>query len=135
MSAPVLYCAQMKSVTKPAGEKPNQNVLVQVGDRRSCKQPGEFRLCPLGLQFYSEKPLREFDLLEFNLADPGKQNGKKSAKTIKCTGAVVRCQADKKDNLRYKVWIQFLDLPKKTREKLNCVSHDGKHLCDYCENF
>ena len=28
-----------------------------------------------------------------------------------------------------------LDLPAEAREKIRCVSRDGKHLCCYCENF
>lgn len=92
-----------------------------------------FHLCPLGVQFYSGKPLREFDLFEFNL-DMDKAGKKKANVPVKCTGAVVRCQPEKEKS-RYRVWIQFLDLPKDTREKIRCVSRNGKHLCCYCENF
>lgn len=94
-------------------------------------QPAEgFTLCPLGLQFFSPKPLKEFDLFEMSV-DVGA--GKKK-KAMKCTGAVVRCQ-EQKEASRYKVWVQFLDLPKDTRDQIKCVAKDGKHLCSYCENF
>lgn len=106
----------------------SKDVQVFVGGKKCCQQPQTFSLCPLGLQFYSPRKLTDLSLLEFNLNVPG------AGKAVKCTGAVVRCQHQRKDK-RYRVWVQFLDLPAAAREKIRCVSRDGKHLCCYCENF
>lgn len=117
------------SVGKQAkGESQKNNVEIFVGNKSCGDQPESFTLCPLGLQFYSPKKLTDLSLLEFNLNLGGRK------KPVTCTGAVVRCQHERKDK-RYRVWVQFLDLPDAAREKIRCVSRDGKHLCCYCENF
>ena len=109
----------------------DDEVLVFMGNRaKSVAQPKTFHLCPLGCQFYSEKRLKSFDILEFSIDVPGQ--GRRLTKQ-RCTGAVVRCQREEK-NL-YRVWLHFLDLPKTSREHIRCVSKNGKYLCDYCENF
>lgn len=124
----------MKSAATKAGAKSPQPVIVRVCDEDH-KQPSEdFRLCPLGVQFYSTKPLNEFDLFEFNLDVDKKTGAKKKGVPLKCTGAVVRCTHEKEAH-RYRVWVQFLDLPKSARDKICCASRNGKHLCSYCENF
>lgn len=108
----------------------SKDVQVYIGGKKCGQQPQTFSLCPLGLQFYSSRKLTDLSLLEFNLNVPGRGRGK----TVKCTGAVVRCEHQRKDK-RYRVWVQFLDLPAQAREQIRCVSRDGKHLCCYCENF
>jgi hypothetical protein len=120
----------MDLVKQLAGRVKRQNVEIFVGKQKCCSQPETFSLCPLGLQFYSPRKLADLSLLEFSLAIPGARR----TKPVTCTGAVVRCEHQKKDK-RYRVWVQFLDLPEKAREKIRCVSRDGKHLCCYCENF
>lgn len=114
---------------KAAGGGAKKNVEVFVGGRKCCNQPDTFSLCPLGLQFYSPRKIEDLSLLEFDLDVDGVRGRK-----VKCTGAVVRCQHQAKER-RYRVWVQFLDLPATAREKLRCVARDGKHLCCYCENF
>lgn len=106
-----------------------QNVEIFVDDCRCCDQPNTFSLCPLGLQFYSPRKFADLSLLEFNLRLPGRRG-----KAVQCTGAVVRCERQKPEK-KYRVWVQFLDLPEAAREKIRCVSREGKHLCCYCENF
>lgn len=96
--------------------------------RSAASNPRPSASAPSALQFYSPRKLTDLSLLEFNLNVPG------GGKAVKCTGAVVRCQHQRKDK-RYRVWVQFLDLPAEAREKIRCVSRDGKHLCCYCENF
>jgi hypothetical protein len=123
----------MKSKVTSPKSKSGRPVVVRVCDEDHSQPSEMFHLCPLGLQFHSKKPLREFDLFEFNLDLDKKQKGR-SKVPLKCTGAVVRCLQEEKSD-RYRVWIQFLDLPKGTREKIKCVSKDGQHLCCYCENF
>ncbi len=123
----------MKPTRVKASNKTPDPVVVRVSDDDNPQPTDMFRLCPLGVQFYSSKPLKEFDLFEFNL-DLAKTGKKVGAVPVKCTGAVVRCQHEKKER-RYRVWVQFLDLPKRAREKIRCASRDGKHICSYCENF
>ena len=122
----------MKTGTKPATRKGSGGVVVEVAGKSESQPTESFNLCPLGLQFYSTTKLKQFDLFEFNLAIAGGR--KKAGVPVTCTGAVVKCRREKNDP-RYRVWIQFLDLPKATREKIRCVARDGKHLCSYCENF
>lgn len=123
----------MKSSKRTSAVKTQKPVVVHVCDCDNAQPPETFHLCPLGVQFYSSKPMREFDLFEFNL-DLGEVGKKKTRVPTNCTGAVVRCQEEKEKD-RYRVWIHFVDLPKTAREKIRCVSRNGKHLCCYCENF
>lgn len=123
----------MKSPRRSSTVKTQKPVVVHVCDCDNKQPPETFRLCPLGVQFYSSKPMKEFDLFEFNL-DLDAAGKKKSKSPTSCTGAVVRCEQEK-ENDRYRVWIHFVDLPKTAREKIRCVSRSGKHLCAYCENF
>jgi hypothetical protein len=115
-----------------SGVSAKQAVDVFVGGKKCCKQPPEFRLCPLGLQFYSPRKLDDLTLMEFNLSVPSSKRGKKTQVT--CTGAVVRCQREKPRGA-YRVWIKFLDLPDSAKKRIHCVSRNGKHLCCFCENF
>lgn len=123
----------MKKVSSRSPRKKAGQITVHMGDDCAEQSRDSFTLCPLGLQFYSSKPVNEFDLFEFNLGGASASRGKTKT-PVKCTGAVVRCQ-EEKESSRYRVWIQFLDLPQETREKLRCVARKGKHLCSYCENF
>lgn len=124
----------MKPATNSATAEPEKKpIVVHVCGNDNTQPAEDFKMCPLGLQFYSCKPLREFDLFEFNL-DLDQAKARKRSVPVKCTGAVVRCEQEKENN-RYRVWIQFLDLPKSARGKLECVCKAGKHLCSYCENF
>lgn len=111
-----------------------QPVTVVVGDRKKgIRQPDTFRVCPLGLQFYSQKKLPEFELVEFKIDIPG-PNGSKRTEKITCTGVVVHCRMDKETSL-YRVWIKFIDLPDSKRNRIRCVAKDSSFLCPYCENF
>lgn len=94
-------------------------------------QPDDFHLCPLGLQFYFPKAVEPFTVLSVDIDAPDKTG---QTKRISCSGAVVRCQPDKVAG-RYRVWLQFLDLPEGTRECLRCTAKSGQLLCSYCENF
>ncbi len=108
-------------------------VKVLVGGNGSgVAQPDTFRLCPLGLQFYSKHPLPEFELVSFRLALPG-ANGRR--KNVRCTGVVVHCRTDIEHKPLYRVWVKFLDLPEEHRHRMQCFAKDAKLLCPYCENF
>lgn len=89
-------------------------------------------MCPLGLQFVTSQRLRPFDLFEFSLDLD--EVGRRSKTPTQCTGAVVKCRKQPKQD-KYRVWIKFLDIPEDARDRIECVSKNGKHLCHYCENF
>lgn len=112
----------------------DSNVEIFVGRKKCCQESKPFQLCPLGLQFYSPKRIEDLTLMEFHLALP-REGAKRKPEQITCTGAVVRCQREKSDDRNYRVWIKFLDLPDHARERIRCVSRNGKHLCCFCENF
>lgn len=108
-------------------------VRVLVGKNGSgVPQPDTFRVCPLGLQFYSKRPLPEFELIEFRVALPD-ASGRRRA--VKCTGVVVHCREDAEHSPLYRVWIKFLDLPEEQRNKIQCFAKQSNFLCPYCENF
>ena len=94
-------------------------------------QPEDFHLCPLGLQFHLTHAVEPFTILEVCIDAPGADGARTR---VRCTGAVVRCQPDKVHD-RYRVWLQFLDLPDTTREHLRCTATSGQLLCSYCQNF
>ena len=107
-------------------------VTVVLDERESVQQPDNFRVCPLGIQLYSPKPLPEFEILEFRITIPGQRNAQ--AEDIQCTGVVVRCAKDG-DPSCYRIWVKFLDLPEDKRNRLECLSKTAKLTCPYCENF
>ncbi|MFH0953928.1 MAG: hypothetical protein V1873_06330 [Verrucomicrobiota bacterium] len=114
--------------TSTSRKKP---VTVVVDRRKTIPQPDGFRVCPLGIQFYSTKPLARFKLLSFNISVSG--NGKGSGR-ISCCGAVVHCLRDAKKGC-YRIWVKFLDLPKSKEKQIRCVAKSSRLLCPYCENF
>lgn len=119
---------QPAATPSPNGKRP---VTVFLEQDHAEDQPPTFQLCPLGLQFYSPRALEDFSVLELDIDVPA-ADGK--PEKINCTGAVVRCQYEKEQD-RYRVWLKFLDLPERARERIRCASKDGQHLCSYCENF
>lgn len=95
-------------------------------------QPDTFRICPLGLQFYSKRPLPEFELVEFRLAFPSAGG---NYRNLRCSGVVVHCRKDMEHRPLYLIWIKFLDLPASKRNQIECFAKGAKTLCPYCENF
>ena len=114
-----------------SGKRVKREVNVFVDEDRPQGQPETFSLCPLGVQFYSEKPMAEFQLLD---VDVEAKNAAGKPVRVNCKGAVVRCQREPQPN-RYRIWVKFVDLPEKTRESIRCTARNGQHLCSYCENF
>ena len=86
---------------------------------------------PLGVQFYSPKPMDEFQLLELDVDATDDQG---NATKVTCKGAVVRCQREPQPN-RYRIWVKFIEVPEGTQEHLRCTAKGGGHLCSHCENF
>jgi len=108
-------------------------ITVALGKGKGLKQPDNFRFCPLGLQFYSRRNVPEFELLEFQLDDPGK--GEKKGEKFTCTGVVVKCMPAVEDPSLFRVWVKFLDVPESRVKKIQCVAKECNLLCPYCENF
>ena len=119
---------RMEALSQSRKRKP---ASVFVCDDHPVEQPEGFRVCPLGLQFYSPREIQEFQMMEFRLAVPG--NGR-TPEDIHCSGIVVHCKP-LEDRAMFRVWIKFLDLPESKRDQIRCVAKAGKHLCPYCENF
>jgi hypothetical protein len=107
-------------------------VTVVLDDRKSVKQPDNFRVCPLGIQLYTPRKFSEFEILEFTISIPG-SNGRKN-ENIQCTGVVVCCAKDSDSSL-YRIWVKFLDLPEAERNRIECLSKTAQLKCPYCENF
>ncbi len=106
-------------------------VTVVLGRNQQVKQPATFRICPLGIQFYSPRAMPEFDVVEFTIHVPGR-NG--SGEAVQVTGVVVHCRPEKGDD-SYRIWIKFLDLPESKRKRIECFAKSAETLCPYCENF
>ncbi len=109
-----------------------KDVVVYTDDGRATHQPRTFQMCSLGLQFYSDRLIENFEIMEFDLqVDDNPEN----PENIHCTGAVVRCQEVNDPSGKYRVWLKFIDTPETTCGRLNCIARKGKHLCTFCENF
>lgn len=121
--------AEAAPQSSPSGAK--RPVTVYVDHDTPQHQPDTFNMCPLGLQFYSQRPYEEFQLFEMQVDVPREGS---DPERVTCTGAVVRCQLEPTDG-RYRVWVKFVDLPEPTRERIRCTAVNGQHLCAYCENF
>ena len=106
-----------------------RDVVVEFDDGCGVRQPGTFQMCGLGVQFYSDRRIPEFQLLEFDLhvdSDP------RSPANIHCTGAVVKCREVNEPGGKYRIWLKFLDAPETTCSHLSCIARKGKHLCSFC---
>lgn len=113
-------------------KQPLKDVVVYTDDGKGSVQPQTFQMCGLGVQFYSERPINEFEMMEFDLQvndDPG------NPENVRCTGAVVRCQEVNHKSGKYRVWLKFIDTPDKACHQVACISRKGKHLCTFCENY
>ncbi|HRZ11722.1 MAG TPA: PilZ domain-containing protein [Kiritimatiellia bacterium] len=111
--------------------KKQEPVSVFVCGDQPVEQPEGFRVCPLGVQFYSPRKIQEFQIMEFRVAIPGRKN---TSEEIQCSGVVVHCKPLEGRDL-FRIWIKFLDLPDSKRDQIRCMAKAGKHLCPYCENF
>lgn len=94
----------------------------------------DFKMCPLGIQFTTDRRVRPFDLFEFSLDLNEVGRHEKASAPAQCTGAVVKCRKQRGRD-EYRVWIKFLEIPEGARDRIACVSKEGRHLCHNCENF
>lgn len=109
-----------------------KDVVVFTEDGKGAVQPMTFQMCGLGVQFYSDRSIEEFELMEFDMQvndDPA------NPENVHCTGAVVRCQEVNDPSGKYRVWLKFIDTPDKACNQVACVARKGKHLCTFCENY
>ena len=121
----------MRSTKDKLASRPDPATVI-LNNKHHLKQPGTFRLCPLGVQFYSVKKMPEFELVEFKMDVPAK-NGKKPVR-VDVSGIVVNCRPEK-DSKQYRIWIKFVDLKESIREHIQGLAKSCKTLCPYCENY
>lgn len=117
--------AQIANTTETGCE-----VLVHVDSDHGVRQPATFRCCPLGVQFYSERQVPQYSILNFTLSIPENPHLAK----VECSGAVVHCEKLNGD-VNYRIWLYFLDLPETARPHLHCFAKEASFLCPFCENF
>jgi hypothetical protein len=109
-----------------------KDVVVFTEDNAGALQPQTFQMCGLGVQFYSERSIPEFEIMDFDLKVDEDPN---HPENVHCTGAVVRCQEVNEPSGKYRVWLKFIDTPETSCSKITCLARKGKHLCTFCENF
>ena len=122
----------MKTVQKKMTGRKAGKVSVRVGGKEQPQNAEGFRMCPLGIQFVTDHRLNAYDLFEFSLDLD--ELGRKAKVPTQCTGAVVKCRKQPGQE-KFKVWIHFLDVPGGAKERIECISKNGKHLCHYCSNY
>jgi len=106
-------------------------VMLFTGGENAVEQPQGFRVCPLGVQFYSPQEMAECTIHECELALPTEDEG---TERIRCCGIIAACHRDG-DHSMYRIWMKFLDLPDKARDRIECMVQSTEFLCPYCENF
>ena len=128
----MVLAEEIPSVSRKTAPPTNKGMIVFGGDHRGIKGSKSVELCPLGLQFYSTKPMLHCTLLEFNIDLPGRG---KARHQVKCTGAVVKCETEKKAEKKgklYRVWIKFLDIPAAASRRIHSISKHGKTFACSC---
>ena len=117
--------------TSVESSTPTASATVILGDGAAIAQPQNFQLCPLGLQYYAPKPIDECCIIDFDLDLPGNNQ---EAERIQCSGIVAHCREEEAQSM-YRIWVKFLDLPERAKERIKCVACDSNLLCPFCENF
>jgi hypothetical protein len=124
--------APRRTARVPAQKTRPPAIQVALNRQPAVLQPNEtFRVCPLGLQFYSPKKVADFQMLDFRMqmAQPGDRPIE-----IICSGVVVHCQKENGTG-RYRVWVKFLDLAQDSTARLECAAKNADTLCPHCENY
>ncbi len=112
----------------------NAPVTVIAGEGGTVPQLADFRVCPLGIQFYSAKRIPEFRQVSLTISIPAKKSGAKER--INCRGVVVYCmKAPKTKTTLYRTWVTFVDLPESKRKHIKCVAETSGLICPHCLNF
>jgi len=116
---------------KPVRKAKQTPIHVKLG-KQNVVQPNEtFRVCPLGLQFYTPKKVEHFRVMDFKMNVAAANGG---TTEVACAGVVVHCQQEK-DSKLYRVWVKFMDLAKDKGDALKCAAKDADAICPHCENF
>ncbi len=106
-------------------------VTVFLEDSKARSQPATFRCCPMGIQFYADRALSPFEMIECTVCIPGARG---RSEKVNCLGAIVNSAFDKEVG-RYRIWVKFLDLPKSKQARLKCLAKAANLLCPNCGNF
>jgi len=117
------------SVDSSAGQ--SSSVMVFLSEEDALPQPQAFQFCPLGIQFYSPKPLAKLQFMDLSLHFP---NDDGTSEEVSCLGIVANCQ-EEQDQATYHIWVKFLDLPESAKGRIQCQACDTKLLCPLCENY
>jgi len=127
-----------KRRTSSAGRKEfvadaaTHRINVYLNQRPAGTQPAElFRICPLGLQFYSDRKVPQFSVLSFRMNITSLDGLQEE---VRCSGVVVHCQWDPESRL-HRIWVKFVDLSEATQTQLNCMARAAELTCPHCENF
>ncbi len=107
----------------------NEKVSVCIEGKGEVKQPTTFRCCPLGLQFYAEEDVTEYQIMNFTM-----DAGDDDREPLNCSGIVVHSQFDDAKKM-YRVWVMFTDIPSETQTRLKCISKEEGFICPHCENM
>lgn len=120
-----------RSASSGENQSGKRRVTVLAEPAPPVTQSDQFRLCPLGLQLELNAPVELFTVMEANIESDGTDG-----RTIRAslTGTVVECRFDPRFN-RYRVWLQFLEVPEPIRSQLKCTARGNGLLCPYCQNF
>ena len=105
--------------TRESGALDSKAATLMLG-AEGVQQPHTFRFCPLGIQFYSPKPLDEFQVLNFKLKVTQPGNG---ASEINCNGVVVECRGDR--HTGYLVSLVLTGLSRQSQERLNMLAYSS----------
>jgi hypothetical protein len=106
-------------------------VEVVLGNGDVMAQPDHFRICPLGIQFYSPSEVPEYVVLDLEIAVSDHDG---SVLDLSCTGVVVLSRYESEYGL-YRIWVMYVDLDDEKRNILTCTCKEKNLLCPHCMNF
>lgn len=109
----------------------HEAVSVVMDNGEIMPQPDHFRVCPLGMQFYSREAVPEYVLLDLKITVLDADG---TSTDLACTGAVVLSRYDPGCDL-YRIWVVYVDLDDEKRNVLSCTCKEKNLLCPHCMNF
>lgn len=112
----------------------DEEVLVYQGEQKAVKQPRTFQFCPLGVQLYTEAPVKECTLMDLTLSLPAEHEPERD-EIVHCTGLVAQCCAAEGGQKLYRVWVKFIDLPENLAERIRAFTQHKRLTCPFCQNF
>ncbi|MCX7819667.1 MAG: hypothetical protein N2652_10770 [Kiritimatiellae bacterium] len=106
-------------------------ILVCWDQEETAQDRRGFRCCPLGVQFYTRRPLAMFKILMLDLCLP---DGAGQEQRAKCEGIVVHTAPDTARGL-HRIWVLFTNMPEEFRRRLQCWSKEAGTQCPHCMNY